>query len=576
MASTVQCKDNPTPASAGVAETNNWDTVFAINFSNANKAIKSQKSSPPAFTGTKPGGGFSGPAIVVDGKFGDWQLTGGSGSLADMTLPISGTATAQTAPVQQIPFTGTAVIQVGMNYIPQPGASSSSKVSGGAPNALMVKTSTDDPRTQPVVSVLTLTLDADAAEAHDAVSSVLEQWLLDNLGSFNHTFAAIDLGAVADKDQFQWLAPTHVGYGINNPENAQPDDYIFAVMAMTENRPGVNLGHEVSPNVIPSGCNSGFLISQERFLTKLMLPGIEKMFMNASDTDFAVTEDGSTISNVNPITFQNFQTSNSDGSDTVTITGATIDANNFTLMASATTLRLSFVDLHFPWNDGGYTVHMVYNSECELYMDANKHFQACVVGTPSLSVTVTESSAEKWTNIIVGVVEGIGLAVAGAAIGGALGPAAEASGDAIESGASTAAGAVEGTTDALEFAGDLPADSDIANLDEVNSADDTEASSDMENADDESYSSKFKGFFRRNWRKILGMAIGGAVGAVTAKLPDILEAYSEQDLAKMPTLDEFADYSIAPVTWPGQTGYQLVSIALNESLQMGLNVTIAD
>ncbi|WUR15895.1 TULIP family P47-like protein [[Empedobacter] haloabium] len=575
MASTALCKDNPTPPSAGVASTNNWDTVFAINFANANKAIRNQKSSPPGFDGTKPGGAFSGPAIAVSGQFGAWQLSGGSGSLAELSLPVSGTATAQSAPPTAIDFSGTAVIQVSMDYIPQPGQGGSGKVSGGATNQLKVKTSTTDPQTQPVVSVLSVTLTS-GQEAHDAVSDVLEQWLLANLGSFNHTFAAIDLGAVADKDQFQWLAPTHVGYGINNPENAAPDDYVFAVMAMTENRPGANLGHDVSPNVIPQGCNSGFLISQERFLRKILLPGIEKLFLNATDTDFSIGDDGSTITNVNRITFQNFETSNKDGSDTVTITGAALEPNNFTLTATATTLRLSFVDLNFPWNDGGYTVHMVYNSECELYMDANKHFQACVVGTPSLSVTVTESSGEKWSNIISGIIEGVAFAVIGAAIGGALGPAAEASGEAIESGSTEAADAVEGTSDTLEFSGDLPADDDISNLDDVNSADDTEASNDMSNSEDGSYSSKLKGFFRRNWRKILGMAIGGAVGAVTAKLPDILEAYSENDLAKMPTLDEFADYSIAPVAWPGQTGYTLVSMALNESLQMGLNVSIAD
>ncbi|MGF6439836.1 TULIP family P47-like protein [Paraburkholderia youngii] len=570
------CKDNTTPPSAGRASTNNWDTVFALNFLNANKAIKNQKSSPPAFDGTKPGGGFSGPAIKVDGKFGDWQLSGGSGSIAELGLPVSGTATAESTPPQSIQFNGTAVIQVSLDYLPQPGQDGSSKFSGGKSNALKVKTTTPDPNTQPIVSIISLTLNKEASDAHDAISDVLEQWLIANLGSFNHTFAAIDLGAVADQGQFQWLVPTHVGYGINNPENAPVDNYVFAVMAMTANRQGVNLGHEVSPNVIPQGCNAGFLISQERFMTKIMLPGIEKMFKNASDKDFQVTGDGSTISNVNAITFQNFETSNKDGSETVEITGATLDPEKFSLIADVTTLKLNFTDLHLPWKGGRYTVHMLYDSECELYMDANKHFQACVVGTPSLSVAVTESSAEKWTNIIVGIVEGIGFAVAGAAIGGALGPAAEVTGEGIEGEATGAAEAVEGTTDTLEFSSDLVSDTDIVNLDDVNAEDDADASDDIENTEEESYSSKFKGFLRRNWRKILGMAIGGAVGAVTAKLPDILEAYSEQDLAKMPTLDEFADYSVSPIAWPGQTGYTLVSIALNESLQMGLNVNIAD
>jgi hypothetical protein len=559
----------------GRASTNNWDTAFAINFANANKAIKAQKSSPPSFSGTKPGGGFSGPAIDVDGKFGDWQLCGGSGSLAELQLPISGTATAKSAPPIVLDFTGSAVIQIELQYLPQPGGDSGQDDSGGTTNALKPKLTTDDPTTQPVVSVLSVTLNADAADAHDSVEDVLGTWLNANLESFNHTFAAVDLGAVADKDQFQWLNPTHVGYGINNPEGATTDDYIFGVLAMTENRTGQNLGHDVSPNIIPDGCNAGFLISQERFLTKIMLPGIEKLFLNATDSDFIVDEDGSSITNVNPVTFNDFTTSSSSG-DTVDITGATLDTKNFTLTANVTTMSIAFVDLNFPWNGGGYTVHMNYNGESTLYMDTNKHFQAETVGTPSLAVSVTESDQEKWTNLIVGIVEGIALAVAGAAIGGALGPAAEGAGEGLTEGGQAAAEGVDRTTDALEFGADLPNDSEVPNLDETNAEEDSNASDDVENSDNESYKSKFEGFFRRNWRKILGMAIGGAIGAVTAKLPDILEAYSENDLEKMPTLDEFVDFALNPTTWPSQTGYALVSAALNESLQMGLDVQISE
>ena len=82
---TTPATTNPTPKPAGPASTNNWDTAFAITFANANNAIKAQKSSPPAFSGTKQGGAFGGPTVDVDGKFGDWQLSGGSGSLAEMS-----------------------------------------------------------------------------------------------------------------------------------------------------------------------------------------------------------------------------------------------------------------------------------------------------------------------------------------------------------------------------------------------------------------------------------------------------------------------------------------------------------
>ncbi|MEJ8853322.1 TULIP family P47-like protein [Variovorax robiniae] len=572
----VLCRDNPTPPAAGRASTNNWDTAFALNFANANLAIKAQKSSPPSFSGTKPGGGFSGPAIEVAGTFGDWQLSGGSGSLAELTLPISGNATAQATPPISLPFKGSAVIQISLQYLPQPGASvPTSNATGGTTDALKPKLTTTDPATQPIVSIITLTLNPEAADAKDAVSDVLETWLLANLESFNHTFAAIDLGAVADKGQFQWLVPTMVGYGINNPVGTKPDDYVFGVMAMTEGRTAANLGHDVSPNIIPSGCNAGFLISQERFLEKIMKPGISKLFLKASTSDFQVSDDGSTITNLNRVYFHDFTTASKSGDTTVDITGAYIDIGKFTLIANTTTLSINFIDLKFPWSGGDYTVHLDYTGESELYMDSGKRFQACTVTKPVLTTSVTQSSASKWTNLVVGLVEGVAFAVAGAAIGGALGPVAEGAGEAIEEGGSAAADAVEDTGDALSFSADLPVDDDIPNLEEENSEADADAAEEMENSDNESYKSKFKGFFRRNWRKMLGMAIGGATAAVVAKLPDIMEAYSEKDLDNMPTLFEFVDNTVSPVAWPGQTGYTLENLALNESLQIGLNVQIA-
>lgn len=568
---------NPTPTPAGKASTNNWDTAFGIKFGSANAAIKAQKSSPPSFSGTKPGGGFSGPAIEVAGDFGDWQLSGGSGSLAQLMLPISGTATAEEQPPQVIKFHGSAVIQVSLAYLDEHGNEVDPNVSSAAgKNFLKLRTSTPDPQEQPVVSIMSISLNPEAEEAQDAISDVLLGWLDANLSAFDHTFAAVDVGELADKDEFQWLKPTKLGYAISNPEGAPPDDYIFAVLAMTENREGENLSPAVSPNIIPTGCNAGFLISQERFMTKIMKPGITQLFLNATQDDFSVVGDGSTITNLNKVQFNNFITEAADGSDPTTITGANVDAQKFNLIANATTLSLSFVDLNFPWgDDGGYTVSITYQAESQLFMDTNKHLQAFTVGKPSLSVTVTESTAEKWKNIIDGMIEGIALAVAGAMIGGALGPEADAAADGLEDAGTDSLTDVAGTDDPLEFSWDeFPPDEDVENLDEVNSDDDADAKDDVANADDESYVSKFKGWFRRNWRKLLGMAIGGAVGVVVGKLPDILEAYSENDLAKMPTMDEFVDYSVSATTWPNQTGYTLQNLALNESLQFGLDVQI--
>ena len=87
-----------------------------------------------------------------------------------------------------------------MQFLPQP-ATPDRGEKGGTTNALKPQTTTSDPTTQPVVSVLSTTLTT-GADTVDPVQYVLENWLLANLDSFNRTFAAVDLGAVADKDQF--------------------------------------------------------------------------------------------------------------------------------------------------------------------------------------------------------------------------------------------------------------------------------------------------------------------------------------------------------------------------------------
>src|SRR5690606_38945377 len=120
---------------------------------------------------------------------------------------------------------------------------------------------------------------------------VLETWLTDNLQEFNHVFSAVDINVRADKDSFQWIKPTKIGYAVNAPTDVPVDDYIFGVLAMTEGRQGTNLSNEISPNIIPENANAGFLISQERFLNKILMPGVYVMFYGASASDFTMTDD---------------------------------------------------------------------------------------------------------------------------------------------------------------------------------------------------------------------------------------------------------------------------------------------
>jgi hypothetical protein len=490
-------------------------------------------------------------------------LSGGSGAIVQMTLPISnGTVTPQGGTAKS--YSGSAVIEVYLNFIPQP---TSTAASSGTRNNLSIKLTTSDPVNQPVVSVQSVTLSPDSKfQGTDAIQSALSTWLNANIQSFNHVFAAVDLNVIADKDAFQWLKPTKVGYAVNAPAFTTPDNYIFGVLAMTEGRDNPNLSNQISPNIIPDNSNAGFAISQERFINKLFLPGAYLLFKGASSSDFDTTDDGSKVINIDPLNFQKFALE-----DGTLITDATIGTGNFTLTAFDQSLELQFTNLQFTWKSG-YIVNLSYTGIATFSLDANHCFQMKPTGQSSLNIVVTKTTAEKWMELGIGILEGVAFAALGAAIGGALGPAVDAAEGAVDDGVTNAAEAADssGSDDAEYFS--CVSEDEIDNPDEVASESENDAAEDIANANDESYAAKFKGFFRRNWAAMLGAAIGSGLAVAASQLPDILEAYAENNLDKMPTLDEFADQAVSPTKWPNSGAYTLNSGDLNRSLQFGINV----
>ena len=564
------CSNVVVPPTTGKADTYNWDTAYGITFEKVNASITRAKSSPPNFKGIYFDG-FSGNKYEISADFGPWQLSGGSGDLLHMTLPLTnGTVTPQNGG-NPTAYSGSASIEVKLEWIPQPDATASS-----GNNHLKIKL-TSNPDDSPIVSVESV--DVTPKGVSDGVQTVLEDWLLANLQQFNHVFSVVDLGAVADKAGFQWLKPTKIGYAVNTEGASDPKNYVFGVLAMTEGRTSDKLPPEISPNIIPTGADAGFLISQERFLKKLLLPGMATLFKNATADDFDVDSDGTMVRNKFGLSFRGFQLE--DGSF---IDQANIDALKFSVEARATSLFMMFDDLNFAWNPtgsvvkDGFVVHLTYAAESVLFLDKNHHLQMCTTGTrdkndpkkstgPTLNVIVTKTDTEKTWEIVLGLVEGITFAIIGAVIGGALGP------EVADSAAATEQAVVDAAQNAgenLEIDAGYMADSEVENLQEENSNADNEAAGEAEQP---SRLSKFKGFFRRNWRKMLGGTIGSIVGVGTANLPQILEAYAENDLKNMPTLDEFADESINSTSWPGATDTKLLSAALNGSLQLGIQIT---
>ncbi len=242
----------------GNVETFGWDTVFAINFKTANQAITRGQSSPPRFSADYTDT-LESKVFNVSGDFGTWQMDGGSGNLLHLKMPVSNGKVAAKDGSSIKNFSGHAIVEVELAFIPQKGASHTAGLQD-----LNYNKSTDAGRMAATVISFVFTASSNNSADEVPVKTALNQWLNSHADVFNHVFAVVDINAKVDKEHFQWLRPTFVNYAINANAGKTDDDNVFGVLAMTENRPVLNAGSEIDPRVIPEGNNAGFLISQER------------------------------------------------------------------------------------------------------------------------------------------------------------------------------------------------------------------------------------------------------------------------------------------------------------------------
>lgn len=115
----------PNPPDRNNATTNGWDSVFAINFDNANTALTSGWANVNAKAKNISQVAADTPNIKIDGVFDPYQFTvGGDGKNIRMMVPFkSGTYNALGKSYDLAPVDGKAVavdIEVGMEWVPNP------------------------------------------------------------------------------------------------------------------------------------------------------------------------------------------------------------------------------------------------------------------------------------------------------------------------------------------------------------------------------------------------------------------------------------------------------------------------
>lgn len=271
------------------ANTLNWDTVFAIPVPDVNSAIISKNSTPASFSYTSP------KNDVISGSFDPWQIVkGGDGALVWMSIPVkqvSGSCELGSFSWAQ----GELIVEVHLEYIPH--------TQNELMQDLKLKTTSSDPE-NPAISLkttlFTQPITGDAVDnagkdiVEPVVSTLVIDWLNQNLVDFDHVFTTVNLNKTLDKSaQWAWCKPSYTDYAYCDAPTL--DQSILSVLCMTGGRSaGSGQLQQIDPYVITSGNRAGYLVSPARFLNDLMLPTLKFSWKNASDDDFEVISNADT------------------------------------------------------------------------------------------------------------------------------------------------------------------------------------------------------------------------------------------------------------------------------------------
>jgi len=335
-----------------------WDFVYATRFTELNAAIVTANSTPTTFSEEE---GTEGTASYkkIAGTFGDtprtkghWLLTtGGSGRRVRLRLPdiafafTKGTAT----PVNYTDCT----LEVTFDLEFRP--TNRKANGGGVVHELRIKSKAtggvDVQNSFITIESYTSTPEPSTGERID-ISSLFANWLNTNMDQFDHVFSEVVVDDIATEPEFQWLQPTALGYAVNDTETSDPiANGFMAIATMTEERTAPST--VIAPDdILPAGYKQSFLVSSERFLDKLMLPGMGNLFdgpVTPSDEkawpqDYFDVIGGNKLSNNEAIKIDALTYGQGEAP-----VRATLPANRLSATMSNTFLTLEMNDLAHPY-----------------------------------------------------------------------------------------------------------------------------------------------------------------------------------------------------------------------------------
>jgi hypothetical protein len=536
-----------------------WDTAYVASFPVVNAAIMAQQSFPATFTYTDASG------IAISGNWQSWQLcVGGSGQNVQMECIVgSGSASGDN---QSGDLTGTSVIiQIGLQQIGAATPLNDPTAQSGTGTTQALVANTKAVGEEPAVAIIDSTYPSGlSALLQDLLDDVFKNYFNANIGAFSHVFAVMNINEVADKQGFQWIKPNEFSYAVAAPQGQPIAQCAFGLLAMVgTNTIGPDQQYAVDTKALmnlPAGANSAFVISQNMVARNLLMNGAISIIQGSAASDFGLSADGLSVTNVNQVTWGNFQTGDN-------VIRPVIAAGNFVLRADNTYVLLEITDANYEVSPG-VTVHM--NMTQKFTYSAvqgptgSYYFipDTTGLGTPQISANVSLSEGLQITSIVTGVVAAVaGLLVIGSNIASAI---ADAANVAVNAAANTADLVIEGEA-VEEAAAANPAE--LAAENEQGAQDADAGAAQPGNASQVQNSGIFTSSQFRLATGLIGALSGATAGGIQCAKAIIQKNYDD-----IPEFNDFAANCVGASLWPSTQGYTLKSASFMDSLVLGITL----
>jgi hypothetical protein len=571
------------------ANTNGWDTVFGIKFADVNQAIINADSSPPDFDYPMDPQGEA-----IEGDYGDWQVTGGSGQLLHMTLPVPEltlTFEGETPVVRrQVSIT----IEVQLDQLPAGGRHA--RVSrgelvefrlrgnNGPENSAVVVLSVSYPNLPPEPGFAGQPASGSDGLIPQDIQNVFDKSInrQGELQKFNHTFVAVNLNSRAKHDAFKWLDPSSVSYAVTQTGEG---DGVMAVLCMTEDRPAPP-NQDVSPELIAEGARAGFLISKSRFLEKMLRSGLKLMFdmpAGAIDEDdvtadtpdtakvwprdfFALEGSGTRLTNTVALSVKNFELNGKNEPASLPVRGFEADITDTFLTLRISRFQHSY---HMGWYDVFHDITL--DTHLKLSDDMKRIELIPGIGeTDDNGIDLSEpehfaiiqktavGEAFDWAVLVLDVLlllVSLGSAIRGAQLARNAAPVTDA---ALQGAAKVTITAGE----AAAGAGAQIARNGVVLLNGTAKA---------VQAETMAMRTLAMAFYA-----LSAVATGATIYAIIDQIRQAAENGSDRPEETIPDVGIFASMAMAPILWPEQSGFELTSVAFNGGVQMSGDPVFAD